>query len=116
MDCEGELAKRLAEAAAAFAPDRAVFRRESAATLDALAQVARDCDAVMSIKLTTNGAALDEARAGVIADFLERAGVQRPRVAAIGYGPAAGGEGMDTERGRVTDPKIDFTIRERSGQ
>lgn len=115
-DCEGELAKRLAEAAAAFAPDRAVFRRESAATLDALAQVARDCDAVMSIRLTTNGAALDEARAGVIADFLERAGVQRPRVAAIGYGPAAGGEGMDTERGRVTDPKIDFTIRERSGQ
>lgn len=115
-DCKGKLGQRLAEAAAAFAPDRAVFQRDRAATLDALAQAARDCNAVMAITLTPNGSALDEARAGVIADFLERAGVQRPRVAAIGYGPAAGGEGMDTERGRVTDPQIDFTIRERSGQ
>ncbi|MBA3066894.1 MAG: hypothetical protein FP825_00210 [Hyphomonas sp.] len=114
--CAGELDAALESAVAGFAPGRAAFRRDSAPALDALALTAQRCDAAMEIEVTVGSDALDEARAAVIADFLERVGVQRPRVAAIGYGPAASVESMDTERGRVSDPQIEFTVRERSGQ
>ena len=114
--CADALGAMLSGAAAAFEPGRAEFRRDSAPALDALAQTARRCNAAVAVELSVGGNALDEARAAVMADFLERAGVQRPRVAVIGYGPAAGAEGMDTERGRVTDPQIEFSVRERSGQ
>lgn len=114
--CADDLGRRLPVAAEAFEAGRAEFRRDSAPALDGLAQAARGCDGVMAIELTAGGDALAEARAAVLAEFLERAGVQRPKVAVIGYGSPAGAEGMDTERGRVSDPQIDFTIRERSGQ
>lgn len=114
--CADILNGLLAKAAASFESGRAVFSREAAPALDELAVMARRCDAAYALELSIDGDALAEARAATIADFLERTGTQRPRLAAIGYGPVASVEGMDTEPDRAAGSQIEFTVRERSGQ
>lgn len=114
--CTASLNGLLASGAVSFEPGRAAFSRDGAAALDELAAMARRCDAAHSLELTIEGDALAEARAATLADFIERTGTPRPRLAAIGYGPVASVEGMDTERDRAAGSQIEFTVRERSGQ
>ena len=70
----------------------------------------------IELELEIEGDALTEARAATVADFLERAGLARPRLAAIGYGPAEGVEGMDTGAAMPSDRPLRFSVRKRSGQ
>lgn len=114
--CVDALNQMLAAGMVAFEPERAAFRRDTAPALDQLAAIARRCAADGELELEIDGDALAEARAAALADFLERAGVQRPRLAAIGYGPAEGVEGMDTGAVLASDRPLRFSIRKRSGQ
>ncbi|MEQ9505832.1 MAG: hypothetical protein RLO80_06140 [Hyphomonas sp.] len=114
--CIDALNQMLAAGMVAFEPERAAFRRDTAPALDQMAAIARRCAADGELELEIEGDALTEARAATLADFLERAGVARPRLAAIGYGPAEGVEGMDTGAVMSSDRPLRFSVRKRSGQ
>jgi outer membrane protein OmpA-like peptidoglycan-associated protein len=112
--CTDDINRMLDTEAVGFVPGRAEFRRENAGALDQLAGIARRCDARVRLELAVNGDALAQARAAALADYLERAGVSRPQLAAIAYGPATGVEGMDTGAAVASDRPREFTVRERS--
>ena len=114
--CADGINRMLESEAVGFLPGRAEFRREDAGALDQLAGIARGCDARTELELAVNGDALAEARATALADYLERAGVSRPQLAAIAYGPATGVEGMETGAAVASDQPLEFTVRERSGR
>jgi OOP family OmpA-OmpF porin len=99
-----------------FETGSANFRRADAQALDALAMGARACVAGNALELAVKDDVLARARADAMAGFLERAGLPRPRIAAIGYGPAEGGRGMDTGAAAASDRPFEFTVREQSGQ
>ncbi|MFN7163484.1 MAG: hypothetical protein ACK4P2_01575 [Hyphomonas sp.] len=115
-DCLQDLNRMLAGAVIGFEPGRADFRRDDAPSLDAFAATARMCSAGTPLALEVNGDALEEARANALAEFLERAGAQRPRLAAIGSGPSGAGRGMDTNAALASQQPLEFTVWERSGQ
>jgi len=112
--CTDDINRMLETEAVAFVPGRAEFRRENAGALDQLAGIARRCDARVRLELAVDGDALAQARATALADYLERAGVSRPQLAAIAYGPATGVEGMDSGAAVASDRPREFTVRERS--
>ncbi|MDP3460912.1 MAG: hypothetical protein Q8S09_16695 [Hyphomonas sp.] len=116
FDCAEEMNRMLSSAAVGFEPGRAEFRREDAPALDEFAALARLCSAGSRLELKVAGDALAEARADALAGFLERAGAQRPRLAAINYGPSGAGRGMDTDAALASEQPLEFTVRERSGQ
>ena len=60
--------------------------------------------------------ALALARAGALADYLQRAGLARPRLAVIGYGPAEADRGMDTGAAAFSDRPFEFTVRDESAE
>jgi len=115
-DCAGIINAVFESDEAGFEPGSANFRRADAAALDALATAARACAAGDALELVVDDDALARARAEALAGFLERAGLPRPRVAAIGYGPAEGARGMDTVAAPASDGPFDFTVREQSAQ
>jgi outer membrane protein OmpA-like peptidoglycan-associated protein len=114
--CAEDMNRMLESAAVGFVPGSAEFRRQDAEALDELAAIARLCGEGAALELEVSGDALAEARAAAMADYLERAGAARPRLAAINYGPAAGGRAMDTDAAAGSDRPLEFTVRERSGQ
>lgn len=99
-----------------FEAGSATFRRTDAAALDALAAQLAGCPAGPELELLVQDDALAQARASAMADYLQRVGLPRPRLAAIGYGPAEGARGMDTPAAAVSDRPFEFTVREQSGQ
>ena len=114
--CAENMNRMLESATVGFVPGSAEFRRQDAKALDELAAIARLCGEGAALELEVNGDALTEARAAAVADYLERSGAARPRLAAINYGPAAGGRVMDTGAAAGSDRPLEFTVRERSGQ
>ena len=115
-DCAGMINAALESGEVGFEPGSANFRRADAQALDALAMGARACVAGNALELAVKDDVLARARADAMAGFLERAGLPRPRIAAIGYGPAEGGRGMDTGAAAASDRPFEFTVREQSGQ
>lgn len=114
--CAERINAQLASPAVSFRSGRAEFSRDSAEGLDELARIARECGAAAALEIDVDGDALAEARAAEFAGFLERAGVTRPRIAAIGYGPVEAVEGMDSFAAAATERPLEFTVRERSTQ
>lgn len=114
--CAGDINSMVETGRVGFEPGRADFRREDAPALDELAAIARRCAGGAELELAVGGDALAEARASAFADFLERAGVPRPRLAAIASGPAAGVEGMDTDAVVPAREPLEFKVRERSAR
>lgn len=114
--CADRLNGLLAGPDVRFLPGRAEFSRESAAGLDEIARVAGACAQSAVLDVEVDGDALAEARAATFADFLERAGAPRPRIAAIGYGSIEAVEAMDVDAAAPTDRPLQFTVRERSTQ
>lgn len=110
--CDARLNELLSPDALKFERAGAGFDRSSAGALDALAVAARTCGPGLELEIAAVDDDLGEARAAQIAEFLARSGADRPRLAAFGYGPAAVGEGMDTDAVRP----LKITVRERSGQ
>jgi len=115
-DCAGVINAALDRSAIGFEPGSAIFRRADAAALDALASAARSCATGNALELAVEEDVLARARADAMAGFLERAGLPRPRIAVIGYGPAEGGRGMDTGAASPSDRPREFTVREQSAQ
>lgn len=114
--CEADINAALASPEMKFQKAGARLDPSSAAALDALAMAARRCGPRVELELEPGEGALDEARAEQIADFLSRSGLARPRLAAIGYGPAPAGEGMDTGAETDSGQPLKITVRERNGQ
>ena len=114
--CAATLNEMIAGPGVSFEPGRAEFSRDSADGLDEIARLAAECVAAGGFDIEVEGDALAEARAAEFAGFLERAGVTRPRIAAIGYGPAAAVEGMDSHAAEPPDQPLEFKVRERSAQ
>lgn len=114
--CTEGMNRMLESAAVGFEPGRATFRRDDAEALDRFAGIARLCGADTPLQLDVSGDALAQARAAAMADYLERAGAARPRLAAIAYGPSEGGRVMDTEAAARSERPLEFTVREWSGQ
>ena len=114
--CADAINEMLASPAISFVPGRAEFSRDSAKGLDALARMAGECAPNGAFDIDVEGDALAEARAAALAGFIERAGMARPRIAAIGYGSLAAVEGMDIRAAGPSDRRPEFTVRERSAQ
>ncbi len=114
--CAENINRMLDSEAVSFEPGRAEFRRADAGALDQLAAIARRCDTGASLELAVNGDALAQARASALADYLERAGVSRPPLAAISYGPGRDVEGMESGAAPGNDRPLEFTVRERSAR
>jgi len=114
--CTEGMNQMLESAAVGFEPGRATFRRDDAEALDRFAGIARLCSADTPLQLDVSADALAQARAAALADYLERAGAARPRLAAIAYGPSEGGRAMDTEAAARSERPVEFTVREWSGQ
>lgn len=116
MSCAEQINAHLASGDIGFEPGSAAFRRTGSAALDALAAQVAACPAGQDLELVVQEDALAQARAAAFADYLQRAGLPRPRLAAIGYGPAEAGRGMDTGAAVASDRPFEFTVREQSGQ
>ncbi len=114
--CAEDINRMLETEAIGFEPGRAEFRRENAGALDQLAGIARRCDARARLELAVQENALAQARAAAFADYLERAGVPRPPLAAISYGPGAEVEGMETGAAVGSNRPLEFTVREQSAR
>jgi hypothetical protein len=114
--CEARLNAVLASGALKPGRGGAGFDRSSAEELDQIAEAARQCGPGADIEITAEGGDAAESRAAELAEFLAHTGVQRPRLAAIGYGSVGAGEGMDTGAAVNADQLLKITVRERSGQ
>ena len=114
--CAEDMNRMLESASVGFVAGSAEFRRQDAKALDELAAIARLCSEGAALELEVSGDALTEARAAAVADYLERSGEARPRLAAISYGPAAGGRVMDTGAAAGSVRPLEFKVREQSGQ
>lgn len=114
--CTEGMNRMLENAAVGFEPGRATFRRDDAEALDRFAGIARLCGADTPLQLDVSAGALAQARAAAMADYLERAGAARPRLAAIAYGPPEGGRVMDMQAAARSERLLEFTLGEWSGQ
>lgn len=114
--CAGRINAQLASGKVGFEPGSAAFRRSGGAALDAFAAEVAACPPGQELELLVQDDALALARAGALADYLRRAGLARPRLAVIGYGPAEADRGMDTGAAAVSDRPSEFTVREQSAE
>ncbi|HMN38105.1 MAG TPA: OmpA family protein [Hyphomicrobium sp.] len=98
---------------------KADLTADSSDTLSALAEVANACpDFRIEIEGHTDSEGTDERnqrlsdrRAQAVADFLVRAGVDRGRLTAIGYGASRPVADNNTAEGRARNRRIEFTVR-----
>jgi len=116
MSCAGRINAQLASGKVGFEPGSAAFRRSGGAALDAFAAEVAACPPGQELELLVQDDALALARAGALADYLRRAGLARPRLAVIGYGPAEADRGMDTGAAAVSDRPFEFTVRDESAE
>ena len=98
---------------------KADLTADSSDTLSALAEVANACPKFrIEIEGHTDSEGTDERnqrlsnrRAQAVVDFLVRAGVDRNRLTAVGYGASQPVADNDTAEGRARNRRIEFTVR-----
>jgi outer membrane protein OmpA-like peptidoglycan-associated protein len=118
--CQDGLQTAAREGIIRFERAQAELTRESTATLNKLAQIARDCPKVkIEIEGHTDAEGtpernqrLSDRRAQAIVDYLTRAGVEPGKLQAIGYGETRPIAPNDSPENRARNRRIEFNVRE----
>ncbi|QPH52450.1 OmpA family protein [Pontivivens ytuae] len=118
--CFDRLAEAQEEAPIGFSPASATLTLASAATIDTIAGILRECpDVRFEIGGHTDNQGgeelnrqISEARANSVLDALLARGVFLDRMTAIGYGESLPVASNETEEGRARNRRIEFTVLE----
>ncbi len=118
--CFDRLAAAQEDGPIGFAPASATLTLASAATIDEIAAILRECPGVrFEIGGHTDNQGgeelnrqISEARANSVLDALLARGVFLDRMTAIGYGEALPVASNETEEGRARNRRIEFTVLE----
>lgn len=116
--CQNELNRAAAAGIIRFARASADIENASHGTLDALVRVARTCpDYKIEVGGHTDAEGTDERnqrlsdrRANAVVDYLVQAGIQRPRISAVGYGATRPIADNETAEGRARNRRIEFKV------
>ncbi|MEZ5842548.1 MAG: OmpA family protein [Hyphomicrobiaceae bacterium] len=116
--CQTELNKAASAGVIRFARASAEIERASHSTLDALVGVAKTCPGFrIEVEGHTDAEGTDERnqrlsdrRASSVADYLARAGVERDRIKAVGYGASRPVADNATADGRARNRRIEFKV------
>lgn len=116
--CRELLVAELGEGGIKFSEGSAAIAPESEGRIDRLVSILQRCsDAQVEIGGHTDSGgtaarnqALSQIRAEAVVDYLERAGIEADRLAAVGYGEMSPIASNETEEGRAQNRRIEFTI------
>ncbi|MEH6696039.1 MAG: hypothetical protein V7675_13410 [Hyphomonas sp.] len=121
--CQGLVDAAMANGDIRFADGAAVPLRTSGPVLDAVSAAVAACDPALGFSIngrsgaqtpTPADVARGKARAGAVVAFLEAAGVDAGRLSAIGYGPTAAEQAIDSADAGADFRPIEITVLERS--
>lgn len=121
--CAALVDAAMASGDVSFADGEAEPLRTSGPVLDAIAAAVAACDPALGFSIngrnqagkpTPADVALGKARAGALVAFLEATGVDAGRLSAIGYGPTAAEQAIDSADAGADSRTIEITVLERS--
>ena len=101
-----------------FANNKAEIRADAATTIDRLIAIASDCgDSKITVKGHTDTSGersynlqLSQRRADAVAAYMERSGINRDRIEAVGVGPDEPIADNNTRAGRTQNRRIEILI------